>query len=81
MGLRYGIPPVDPNRRICYNCQHWNVNIDPHSGWGECELANTKLFNHRLRDGRRYMAFHSKSRQYNNPGCKTRFKSVYEESL
>ena len=80
MSLRYGIPPVDPARRICFNCQHFLVSVDPHSGWGECELASTKLFNHRLRDGRRYMAYHTKARQYNNPGCKKRFKAVTDDA-
>ena len=80
MALRYGIPKVDSERRICYNCQHFMVDIDPHSGWGECELANTKMFRHRLRDGVTYYARHSKARMYNQKGCKIRFKAVNENA-
>lgn len=76
MSLRYGIPPVDPSRRICFNCQHFLVDVDPHSGWGECELASTKMFDHRLRDGTMYKARHSRWRMYNQMGCKVRFKAV-----
>lgn len=79
MSLRYGIPPVDPSRRICFNCQHFCVDVDPHSGWGECELANTKWFDHRLRDGTRYKARHSRWRMYNQKGCKVRFKAVTDD--
>lgn len=32
--LKHGRPQVDPTRRICMNCQHFCVDIDPKSGWG-----------------------------------------------
>ena len=78
MSLRYGIPAVDPDRRICYNCQHFLVNIDSHQGWGECELAkNDGLFRNHAK-GHVWMAKHTNSRYYTTTGCKKRFKAVKE---
>jgi hypothetical protein len=78
MSLRYGIPPVDPKRRICYNCQHFCKDINPHSGWGSCDIGlNGGLFwNHvKWPKPHRYMAYHTNGRYYTQKGCKTRFIS------
>ena len=76
--LRYGRPQVDPNRRICYNCQYFCVDIDPHSGWGICEKGlHGKLFRNHTKHGS-YMAHHSNSRYYTQTACKIRFKGVLD---
>ena len=75
MSLRFGIPPVDPERRICINCQHFCQSIDPHSGYGECDIAlDGGLFKNHTRFYV-YMARHSNSRYYTQKACKTRFIS------
>jgi len=59
-------------RRICGNCQHWKWDGRPKSGWGNCDIAERRLYLHRPRwkpDG--YMAFHSTARYWNNAGCRT----------
>ena len=81
MGLRYGRQAFDPERRICINCQHFCVDIDPHSGWGICNVAlHGKMFrNHvRIPERRCYMAMHTNSRYYTQTACKVRFKAVTE---
>lgn len=76
MSLRYGIPPVDPDRRICFNCQHFCVDVDPHSGWGSCSRTTASgLFMNHTKHGS-YMAYHTAARYYNKRGCKIRFKAV-----
>ena len=78
MSLMYGIPPVDPERRICFNCQHFNRDIDPHSGWGVCDRAlNGKTFRNHTKT-HVYTAKHSNGRYYNQTACKVRFKSNRE---
>lgn len=79
MSLRYGIPPVDQERRICFNCQHFNVSIDPHQGWGSCDIAKkgTLFRNHTSRGS--YMAYHTDSRYYTQTACKVRFKAVIDD--
>ena len=78
MSLRYGIPPVDPSRRICFNCQHFCVSIDPHQGWGSCTRTTaTGLYRNHTSWGT-YMAYHTDARYYNQRACKVRFKAVTE---
>ena len=79
MSLRYGIPKVEPSRRICFNCQHFCVSIDPHQGWGVCDIAkNDGLFVNHTSHGR-YVARHTNSRYYTQKGCKVRFKEIKED--
>ena len=83
MSLRYGIQPVDPSRRICFNCQHFCVDVDPHSGWGICDIGKNSGFfrNHcKYPERRTYMARHSNVRYYTQMGCKVRFKAVTEDA-
>ena len=78
MSLRYGIPNVDPNRRICFNCQHFCKNIDPHSGWGICDIGlNHGMFRNHVKwpKPHTYMARHTNGRYYTQKGCKVRFIS------
>lgn len=76
MSLRYGIPPVDPTRRICYNCQHFNVSVDPHQGWGSCDVAKDggMFMNHvKWPKPHKYLARHTNGRYYTTKACKKRF--------
>lgn len=76
MSLRYGIPPVDPSRRICYNCQHFNVSVDPHQGWGSCDVAKDggMFMNHvKWPTPHKYLARHTNGRYYTQKACKKRF--------
>ena len=76
MALRYGIPPVDPTRRICYNCQHFCVSVDPHQGWGSCDVAkNEVLFMNHVKwpKPHKYLARHTNVRYYTTKACKKRF--------
>jgi hypothetical protein len=76
--LRYGRPQVNPDRRICMNCQHFCVDIDPKSGWGICNIGlHGKLFRNHTKHGV-YMARHTNSRYYTQTACKVRFKGVNE---
>ena len=82
MSLRYGIPPVDPARRICYNCQHFLVSTDPHQGWGSCDVAKNRgyFMNHvKYPKPHKYRARHTNGRYYTQTACKVRFKAVTEE--
>ena len=76
--LRYGRKKQDPSRRICINCQHFLVDIDPKSGWGECEIAkNSGVFKNHSKHAT-YNAMHSNARYYCQTGCKKRFKNANE---
>ena len=76
--LKYGRPQVDTNRRICLNCQHFCVDIDPKSGWGICNIGlHGKSFMNHTKNGV-YMARHTNSRYYTQTACKVRFKGVNE---
>ena len=78
MSLRYGILPVNPERRICINCQHFHKEPDPHSGWGHCEIGlKGKLFRNHTKHGS-YMAYHTNARYYTQKGCKVRFRNKAE---
>lgn len=81
MGLRYGIPEVDPARRICFNCQHFCVDVDPHSGWGVCDVAkNGGMFRNHVKwpEPHVYTARHTNARYYTQTGCRIRFRAVSE---
>lgn len=77
MTLRYGRPQVDPERRICLNCQHFVVDIDPHSGWGICNVAREGLFMNHTKSGK-WIAQHTNARYYCQTACRVRFKGVTE---
>lgn len=77
--LRYGIPKVEQERRICFNCEHWTKDERPKSGWGNCAVAlNNGLFKNHTSHGS-YVARHTNSRYYNQTGCKIRFKRRVEK--
>lgn len=76
--LKYGRQQVDPTRRICMNCQHFCVDIDPKSGWGICNVGlHGKMYRNHTKHGA-YMAMHTNSRYYTRTACKVRFKGVNE---
>jgi len=76
--LRYGRKQIDPERRVCANCQSFCVDINPHSGWGICSTAkNGGFFKNHTKHGV-YRAKHTNSRYYTQTACDVRFVSAYE---
>lgn len=77
--IKNGRPEVDPSRRICANCQHYCIDIDPHSGWGVCDAAlDGGMFTNHTKHGQ-YRAMHTNGRYYTTNACKVRFISNREE--
>lgn len=76
--LRYGRKQIDPERRVCANCQHFCVDINPKSGWGICtEGKNNGYFTNHTKHGT-YRAKHTNGRYYTMTACKVRFKGAGE---
>lgn len=76
--LKYGRIEYPPERRVCANCQHFCVDVDPHSGWGICDIGkNDGLFTNHTKHGK-YKARHTNGRYYTQTACRVRFVSAQE---
>ena len=76
--LRYGRKKHDLSKRICANCQHYCADIDPHSGWGICNVAKDGGLFRNHSNGRKWIATHTNGRYYTQTACKVRFVGVNE---
>lgn len=79
--LDHGKKGIHQDRRVCQNCIHYCMDIDPHSGWGFCDVAkDSGMFMNHTKYGK-YLAKHTNGRYYTQKACRIRFANAYEVLL